>query len=81
MILLFIVDFLFAITEMPVWTAFDPNNSVWQTLRPMHNFGIFCFVIINILKIILLVFSCKALKSSGSSDPNNSQSYGGGYQQ
>jgi len=47
----------------------------------MHNFGIFCFVVINILKILLLFFSCKALKSSGNNDPNNSQSYGaGGYQ-
>ena len=62
-ILLFVVDFLFAVIEFPVWTAFDANNSVWQELRPMHNFGIFLFVVINILKIVLLVLTCKGIKS------------------
>jgi hypothetical protein len=60
---LFIVDIIFALAELPVWTAFDPANAVWQTLRPMHNFGIFCFVVINLLKIVLLVLTCRALKS------------------
>ena len=62
-ILLFVVDFLFAVIEFPVWTAVDPNNSVWQELRAMHNFGIFLFVVINILKIVLLVLTCKGIKS------------------
>lgn len=61
-IMLFVIDFLFAITEMPVWTGDDPINPVWQTIRPLHNFGIFCFVVINLLKIFLLVLTCKAQK-------------------
>ena len=52
------------ITELPVWTKVDPNNDVWQTLRPMHNFGIFCFIVINILKLVLVIFLCKANSSA-----------------
>ena len=70
MIILFVVDFLFLITEMPVWTKEDPNNDVWQTLRPLHNFGIFCFVLINILKLLMTIFLCKA-NSSDQTQPAN----------
>jgi hypothetical protein len=47
-----------------VWTSDDPINAVWQTIRPLHNFGIFCFVLINILKIVLLVLTCRASKAA-----------------
>lgn len=58
-IILFIVDLLFVLTEVPVWTSNDPNNQVWQTIRPLHGFGIFCFVLINIFKLILLVITLR----------------------
>ena len=48
---------------MPIWTATDPTNAVWQELRPMHNFGIFLFCVINILKILLLILTIRAIKS------------------
>jgi hypothetical protein len=38
-------------TEIRVWITEDPNNGIWQTLRPMHNFGIFCFSLILLLKV------------------------------
>ncbi len=46
-----VFDLLFLFTEMRVWIQDDTNNPIWGTLRPMHNFGIFCFVIIMILKV------------------------------
>jgi hypothetical protein len=63
-ILLFAIDLIFAVSEIPVWTSFDADNPVWQTIRPMHNFGIFCFVVINLLKILLLVFICRAISQA-----------------
>jgi hypothetical protein len=52
------------LTEVPVWTSPDPNNPVWQTIRPLHGFGIFCFVVINILKLILLVITIKGASAA-----------------
>lgn len=66
-IILFVVDFLFAVTEIPVWTSTDNLNSVWQTIRPLHNFGIFCYVLINLLKIVLIFFTCRAGKAASQS--------------
>jgi hypothetical protein len=66
-IILFVVDLLFLLTEIPVWNAVDPNNPVWQTIHSLHSFGIFCFVIINILKLILLVMTIRA--NSAASQP------------
>jgi hypothetical protein len=57
-----IFDILFAIIEIPVWTKFDQGNPIWQTLRGMHNFGIFTFVIIMILKLGLAFFLFKKTK-------------------
>jgi hypothetical protein len=54
-----------------VWTSQDPNNSVWQTIRPLHGFGILCFVIINILKLILLVITIRG--ASAAANQANSQ--------
>ena len=54
------VDLLFLLTEIPVWTTEDKSNPVWQTIRPLHGFGIFCFVLINIFKLILLVLTLRA---------------------
>lgn len=63
-IILFIVDLLFLLTEIPVWTSIDPNNPVWQTIHSLHSFGIFCFVVINILKLILLVISIRGASAA-----------------
>lgn len=49
---LIIVDIIFAFTEIRVWVSEDPGNPVWQTLRPMHNFGIFCYALIMLLKVL-----------------------------
>jgi hypothetical protein len=59
-IILFIVDLLFLLVEIPVWNQTDPNNPVWQTIHGLHSFGIFCFVVINIFKLILLVMTIRA---------------------
>jgi hypothetical protein len=59
-----IVDLLFILTEVPVWLAEDPSNPVWQTIRPLHGFGIFCYVVIYVLKIILLVITCKSMSQA-----------------
>lgn len=49
---LILVDIIFMFTEIRVWISEDPNNGIWQTLRPMHNFGIFCFSLIMLLKVV-----------------------------
>lgn len=63
-IILFIVDLLFLLVEIPVWTSTDPNNPVWQTIRSLHGFGIFCFVVINILKLLLIVLSIRGASAA-----------------
>jgi hypothetical protein len=63
-IILFVVDLLFLLVEIPVWTSTDPNNPVWQTIRSLHGFGIFCFVVINILKLLLLVLSIRGASAA-----------------
>ena len=50
-ILLIVFDVIFVFTEIRVWTTDDPKNPIWHALRPMHNFGIFCWVVIMILKV------------------------------
>ena len=50
-ILLFIIDLIFAFTEIGVWLSNDPKNPIWATLRSMHNFGVFCFSVILALKV------------------------------
>lgn len=60
-----VFDILFAIVEIPAWTAFDVGNPVWQTLKGMHNFGIFCYVIILLLKLGLGYFLFKMTNKSG----------------
>ena len=62
-IVLLVFDLIFAFTEIRVWVSEDPNNPVWQTIRPMHNFGIFCFVLINVLKILLLVLAARGVST------------------
>jgi hypothetical protein len=61
LVVLFVFDLIFCLTEFSVWTSIDIGNPVWQTIRPLHNFGIFCFVLINILKIVLTVFVGKGI--------------------
>ena len=46
---LFLFDFIYIFTEMRLWGQSDSGNPVWDTIRPLHGFGIFCFVVINIL--------------------------------
>ncbi len=58
---LFVFDFIFIFTEMRLWTQVDAGNAVWDTIRPLHGFGIFCFVVINILKIVMMVFVGKGV--------------------
>ena len=67
-IILFVVDLLFLLVEIPVWNQEDLNNPVWQTIHGLHSFGIFLFVIINILKLILLVITIRA-NSAAPSQP------------
>jgi hypothetical protein len=64
LVALFIFDLIFVFTEISTWTSNDSTNPVWQTLRPMHNFGIFCLIVINILKIILTVFVGKGISET-----------------
>jgi hypothetical protein len=64
LIALFIFDLIFLFTEISVWTSTDSSNPVWQTIRPLHNFGIFCFVLINILKIVLTVLIGKGISET-----------------
>lgn len=33
-------------------------------MRPLHNFGIFCFTVINLLKVVLTVFIGKAISEN-----------------
>lgn len=60
-----IFDILFAIVEIPAWSKYDEGNPVWQTLSGMHNFGIFCFVLILLLKLGLGFFLFKMTQKSG----------------
>jgi hypothetical protein len=64
LIVLFVFDLVFIFTEIRVWTSTDSNNPIWQTIRPLHNFGIFCFILINILKIILTVLVGKGISEA-----------------
>ena len=64
-IALFVFDAVFLVTEIHLWTQKDASDPVWQTLRPMHGFGIVCFAVINVLKIVLLVFVCKGISLAG----------------
>jgi hypothetical protein len=61
-----IFDILFAIVEIPAWSKYDEGNSVWQTLKGIHSFGIFCFVVILLLKLGLGFFLFKMINKSGS---------------
>lgn len=60
LILLIIFDIIFAFVEIRVWVTDDPQNAVWQTIRPLHNFGIFCYSLIMILKVNI----CKIIDNS-----------------
>lgn len=64
LIVLFIFDIIFLFTEISVWTSTDSANPVWQTMRPLHNFGIVCFIVINILKIVLTVLIGKGISET-----------------
>jgi hypothetical protein len=64
LVILFIFDLIFLLTQFSVWTSVDEGNPVWQTIRPLHNFGIVCYVAINVLKIVLTVFVGKAISET-----------------
>lgn len=64
LIVLAIFDFIFIFTEIRTWGENDPKNSVWNAIKPMHGFGVFCFIVINILKIVLMVFVGRAIGES-----------------
>lgn len=60
-IILFVFDFIFIFTEMRLWNQTDANNPIWQAIQPLHGFAIFCFIVINLLKIGLLFFVGKGI--------------------
>lgn len=51
----------------------DPNNNIWQTLRPMHNFGVFCFALIMILKVFFPLISANLSVLLGQRNPKSSK--------
>ena len=54
-VLLLLMDLIFYLFVTSSWMTLEENNTVWNGLRGMHGFAIFCSVIITILK----VSSCK----------------------
>jgi len=46
---------------MRLWNQTDANNPIWQAIQPLHGFAIFCFIVINLLKIGLLFFVGKGI--------------------
>jgi|688.fasta_scaffold1546055_1 hypothetical protein len=60
-VVLFAFDFIFIFTEMRLWNETDANNLIWQAIQPLHGFAIFCFIVINLLKIALLIFVGKGI--------------------
>lgn len=54
--IIIIIDIIFLLTEIRVWLSEDPGNDTWQKLRPMHNFGLFCWIVIMILKVNKKIF-------------------------
>lgn len=66
LIVLTIFDFIFIFTEIRVWGDNDPKNSVWNSLKPMHGFGVFCFIVINLLKIVLMVVVGRGISEGNS---------------
>ncbi len=61
LILLLVFDFIFIFVEIRVWNTEDLNNTAWMSIKSMHGFGTFCFILINLLKILLTVFIWKAI--------------------
>lgn len=64
LIVVTVFDLIFIFTEIRIWGETDPKNSVWNAIKPMHGFGVFCFIVINILKIVLMVLVGKAINES-----------------
>jgi hypothetical protein len=60
-IIVTVFDIIFAFTEMGVWNNTDETNPMWETIRPMHRFSIFCLIVINMLKILLIIFLGKGI--------------------
>lgn len=50
------MDLIFYLFVTPSWMATEANNSVWNGLKGMHGFAIFCSVIITILKVYFIVY-------------------------
>ena len=50
-IALIVLDIIFFIFVPKAWMTHDDTNTLWNGLRGLHGFGIFCSVIILALKV------------------------------
>ncbi len=57
-ILLLVMDLIFYLFVTSSWMTLEEGNSVWNGLKGMHGFAIFCSVVITILKVRMCLFSC-----------------------
>lgn len=48
---LVLLDILFFVFVPRTWLTEDANNSIWNSLKSMHGFAIFCSVIVLLLKV------------------------------
>lgn len=46
-----VLDIIFFLFVPKAWMSYDEVNSLWNGLRGIHGFGIFCSVIILALKV------------------------------
>lgn len=61
LILSFVFDFFFIFWGLVVWGKDEPSLPIWAALAPMHRFGVFCYVLTNLLKILLTYLLWKLL--------------------
>jgi hypothetical protein len=45
------MDLIFYLFVTSSWMTLEENNTVWNGLRGMHGFAIFCSVVITVLKV------------------------------
>jgi hypothetical protein len=58
-ILLLLMDLIFYLFVTSSWMTMEEGNSVWNGLKGMHGFAIFCSVVITILKVRMWICSCR----------------------
>jgi hypothetical protein len=62
---LVLLDVLFFVFVPRTWLTEDANNSIWNSLKSMHGFAIFCSVIVLLLKVRHCLCSFPCFGSSG----------------